>query len=106
MLHGGTTDEASLLQLRGCTAAASSESHLAASLPRAAPEQESQELFELYVSDYIPLQRCSEELLHLKALWDTVGAVMFTFQDWYRWVRRLVLAAGAGRARALAGSGS
>jgi hypothetical protein len=46
--------------------------------------QESQELFELYVSDYIPLQRCSEELLHLKALWDTVGAVMFTFEDWYR----------------------
>jgi len=32
--------------------------------------QEAQELFELFQSDYIMLQRCSEELLHLKALWD------------------------------------
>lgn len=30
------------------------------------------------------LQRCSEELLHLKSLWDTVGTVMFTFNDWYK----------------------
>lgn len=37
-----------------------------------------------YVSDYIMLQRCSEELLHLKSLWDTVGTVMFTFNDWYK----------------------
>lgn len=32
--------------------------------------QEAQELFELYQSDYIMLQRCSEELLYLKSLWD------------------------------------
>lgn len=44
--------------------------------------QECQDLFELYVSDYLMLQRCSEELLYLKALWDMVGAVMFTFSDW------------------------
>jgi len=35
--------------------------------------QEAQELFELFQSDYIMLQRCSEELLHLKALWDMGG---------------------------------
>ena len=34
--------------------------------------QEAQELFELFQSDYIPLQRCSEELLYLKSLWDMV----------------------------------
>jgi hypothetical protein len=34
--------------------------------------QEFQDLFELYVSDYLVLQRCSEELLYLKALWDMV----------------------------------
>ena len=44
--------------------------------------QEAQELFELFQSDYIYLQRCSEELLHLKAVWDMAGAVMFTFNDW------------------------
>lgn len=38
--------------------------------------QECQELFELYMCDYTPLQRCGEELLLLKALWDAVGAVM------------------------------
>jgi dynein heavy chain, axonemal len=32
--------------------------------------QEAQELFELYQSDYLMLQRCGEELLHLKSLWD------------------------------------
>ncbi|CAD7696266.1 unnamed protein product [Ostreobium quekettii] len=37
-----------------------------------------------YVSDYIMLQRCGEELQHLKALWDTVGTIMFTFSDWYK----------------------
>jgi hypothetical protein len=35
--------------------------------------QEFQDLFELYVSDYLTLQRCSEELLYLKSLWDMVG---------------------------------
>ncbi len=35
--------------------------------------QEAQELFELFQSDYIPLQRCSEELLYLKSLWDMVS---------------------------------
>eukprot|EP00879_Flechtneria_rotunda_P005416 GHRR01005708.1.p1 GENE.GHRR01005708.1~~GHRR01005708.1.p1 ORF type:complete len:1495 (+),score=578.36 GHRR01005708.1:300-4784(+) len=44
--------------------------------------QELQELFELYVSDYLMLQRCNEELLYLKSLWDMVGAVMYTFADW------------------------
>eukprot|EP00878_Enallax_costatus_P043550 GHUV01051571.1.p1 GENE.GHUV01051571.1~~GHUV01051571.1.p1 ORF type:complete len:171 (+),score=57.22 GHUV01051571.1:26-538(+) len=34
--------------------------------------QEFQDLFELYVSDYLVLQRCSEELLYLKSLWDMV----------------------------------
>ncbi|KAA6419077.1 MAG: flagellar outer dynein arm heavy chain beta [Trebouxia sp. A1-2] len=57
--------------------------------------RECQDLFELYVSDYIMLTRCKlelnvltekaivqEELGYLKALWDMVGAVMFTFTDW------------------------
>lgn len=35
--------------------------------------QEFQELFEMYVSDYVVLTRCSEELLHLKGLWDMVS---------------------------------
>lgn len=47
---------------------------------------ELQELFELYVSDYLQLQRSSEELLQLKALWDSVGAVMHQFAEW--WARR------------------
>ena len=38
--------------------------------------QEAQELFELFQSDYIPLQRCSEELLYLKSLWDMVRATL------------------------------
>ena len=37
--------------------------------------QEAQELFELFQSDYIQLQRCSEELLYLKSLWDMVRDV-------------------------------
>jgi dynein heavy chain len=44
---------------------------------------ESQELFELFVSDYVDLRRCNEELSYLKGLWDQVGAVMYTFTDWY-----------------------
>lgn len=35
--------------------------------------QEFQELFEMYVSEYLVLTRCSEELLHLKGLWDMVS---------------------------------
>lgn len=35
--------------------------------------QEFQDLFEMYVSDYLVLTRCSEELLYLKSLWDMVG---------------------------------
>lgn len=46
--------------------------------------QEFQDLFELYVSDYLMLQRCGEELLYLKSLWDTIAAVMYTFCDWYK----------------------
>jgi len=44
---------------------------------------ESQELFELFVSDYVDLRRCNEELSYMKGLWDQVGAVMYTFTDWY-----------------------
>lgn len=40
--------------------------------------QEAQELFELFQSDYIMLQRCSEELLYLKSLWDMVGGEAVT----------------------------
>lgn len=46
--------------------------------------QEAQELFELFQSDYLMLQRCNEELLYLKSLWDMVGTVMYTFNDWYK----------------------
>lgn len=38
--------------------------------------QEMQDLFELYVSDYLVLTRCSEELLYLKSLWDMVRLVL------------------------------
>jgi hypothetical protein len=34
--------------------------------------QEFQDLFEMYVSDFLVLTRCSEELLYLKSLWDMV----------------------------------
>eukprot|EP00955_Chlamydomonas_euryale_P098700 365162-Chlamydomonas_euryale.AAC.24 len=44
--------------------------------------QEAQELFELFQSDYLSLQRCSEELLHLKSVWDMCSTVMCTFTDW------------------------
>jgi hypothetical protein len=37
--------------------------------------QEFQDLFEMYVSDYLVLTRCSEELLYLKSLWDMVSNV-------------------------------
>jgi dynein heavy chain, axonemal len=46
--------------------------------------QESQDLFEIYVQDYMQLHKCNEELLYLKSLWDTVGTVMYTFSDWYK----------------------
>eukprot|EP00951_Prasinocladus_malaysianus_P003015 scaffold21499_cov40-Prasinocladus_malaysianus.AAC.1 len=45
--------------------------------------RENQDLFELFVSDYVFLTRCSEELGYLKSLWDTVGSVMYTFNAWY-----------------------
>eukprot|EP00959_Pyramimonas_sp_CCMP1952_P227407 4754556-Pyramimonas_sp.AAC.1 len=44
---------------------------------------ESQELFEIFVSDYVDLRRCNEELTYMKGLWDQVGAVLYTFTDWY-----------------------
>ncbi|DBB00313.1 TPA: Dynein beta chain, flagellar outer arm [Trebouxia sp. C0004] len=61
------------------------ESHMSVTKIMADSEylRECQDLFELYVSDYIMLTRCKEELGYLKALWDMVGAVMFTFTDWY-----------------------
>ena len=43
---------------------------------------ESQELFEIHVVDYIALRRCGEEIHHLKALWDLISSVLYTFQDW------------------------
>ncbi|KAI8473051.1 MAG: flagellar outer dynein arm heavy chain beta [Monoraphidium minutum] len=46
--------------------------------------QEWQDLFELYVQDYLPLTRCAEDLLHLKSTWDTAAAVLYTFSDWYK----------------------
>lgn len=46
--------------------------------------RESQDLFELFVSDYISLTRCSEELESLKALWDMAAVVLFTVKDWTR----------------------
>eukprot|EP00201_Polytomella_parva_P017476 CAMPEP_0175071536 /NCGR_PEP_ID=MMETSP0052_2-20121109/19298_1 /TAXON_ID=51329 ORGANISM="Polytomella parva, Strain SAG 63-3" /NCGR_SAMPLE_ID=MMETSP0052_2 /ASSEMBLY_ACC=CAM_ASM_000194 /LENGTH=4543 /DNA_ID=CAMNT_0016338719 /DNA_START=12 /DNA_END=13643 /DNA_ORIENTATION=- len=46
--------------------------------------QEAQELFELFQSDYLKLQRCSEELCYLKNLWDMIGTVMYTVSDWYK----------------------
>lgn len=46
--------------------------------------QEAQELFELFVSDYIMLKRCNEELLYLKAVWDTAAVVQYTFVNWYK----------------------
>ena len=45
--------------------------------------REKQDLFELFVSEYVFLIRCKEELGYLKSLWDTVGSVMFTFTTWY-----------------------
>ena len=39
--------------------------------------QEFQDLFEMYVSDYLVLTRCSEELLYLKSLWDMVRGHMW-----------------------------
>lgn len=46
--------------------------------------RESQDLFELFVSDYVSLTRCNEELESLKALWDMASVVLFTFHDWTR----------------------
>lgn len=44
--------------------------------------KECQDLFDLYVMDYVHLTRCAEELEHLKALWDMVAYVFFIFRDW------------------------
>ena len=44
--------------------------------------KESQDLFDLYVVDYVHLTRCSEELVSLKGLWDMISYVMFIFRDW------------------------
>ena len=46
--------------------------------------RENQDLFELFVSDYVFLTRCKEELGYLKSVWDTVGSVMYTFKAWYQ----------------------
>ncbi|KAK9808985.1 hypothetical protein WJX72_007373 [[Myrmecia] bisecta] len=61
------------------------ESYMSVSKIMADSEQlrECQDLFELYVSDYIMLTRCKEELGYLKSLWDMVATVMYTFTDWY-----------------------
>ena len=44
---------------------------------------ECQDLFELFVSDYVALRRCNEEMGYLKKLWDAAAVVTYTFQDWY-----------------------
>ena len=43
---------------------------------------ECQDLFELFVSDYVQLRRCDEELGYLKELWDMIGYVVYTFNEW------------------------
>ena len=43
---------------------------------------EKQELFELHVSEYIQLKRSAEDLEYLKALWDAVSSVIYTFDSW------------------------
>ena len=43
---------------------------------------ENQDLFEIYVVDYVALRRCTEEIQYLKNLWDMLGVVTFTFKDW------------------------
>jgi hypothetical protein len=40
---------------------------------------EKQELFELHVSEYVQLKRSTEDLEYLKALWDAVSSVIYTF---------------------------
>lgn len=44
--------------------------------------QENQDLFDLMISAYLKLQRCEEQLGYLKACWDMVATVMYTFSDW------------------------
>lgn len=44
--------------------------------------KECQDLFDLYVVDYVHLTRCAEELEHLKSLWDMISYVFFIFHDW------------------------
>ena len=43
---------------------------------------ESQELFEIHVVDYVALRRCDEEIDLLRTLWNLVSDVLTTFQDW------------------------
>jgi len=43
---------------------------------------EAQELFEIFVSDYVALRRCEEELNLLKALWDMASNIMHTLAEW------------------------
>jgi len=45
---------------------------------------ECQELFELFVSDYVHITRCSEEMLFLKEIWDMVARVVYLFNDWHQ----------------------
>ena len=51
---------------------------------RAAALNDSQDLFEVHVVDYVYLTRCSEEIVALKAMWDMVSVVLFTFSDWQK----------------------
>ena len=43
---------------------------------------ECQDLFDLFVSDYVQLRRSEEELGYLKELWDMIGFVVYTFDEW------------------------
>ena len=51
---------------------------------RAAALNDSQDLFEVHAVDYVYLTRCSEEIVALKAMWDMVSVVLFTFSDWQK----------------------
>ncbi|CAG9462750.1 unnamed protein product [Pedinophyceae sp. YPF-701] len=57
-------------------------SNVMAMIKRAQELRESQDLFDLFVVDYVPLTRCKEELQYLKEMWDMVGMVLYTFEDW------------------------
>eukprot|EP00227_Mantoniella_beaufortii_P011774 CAMPEP_0197579874 /NCGR_PEP_ID=MMETSP1326-20131121/3768_1 /TAXON_ID=1155430 /ORGANISM="Genus nov. species nov., Strain RCC2288" /LENGTH=4505 /DNA_ID=CAMNT_0043143449 /DNA_START=243 /DNA_END=13760 /DNA_ORIENTATION=+ len=67
--HGGITDKFTF-------------GSLTTMVTEGASLNEKQELFELFVSDYVALRRSSEDLEYLKALWDMVSSVIYSFDSW------------------------